>query len=168
MTGKQVLNREKQLQIMKRLHDVYPKWLHSQALEIDGVIPVADMWYLMQHGLIEIKHVIYKEGSEDIQISRATATQKGMDFLLDDGGLSAIFGVLTVRIHDDTLKSLIEAKILQADLAPEDKKKWIDQLRSLPADATKHLVLKLVDKGLEGGPAAIAWLGTFFSQLPPG
>ena len=71
--------------------------------------------------------------------------------------------MFTVRLHDDTVKALIAERIKSSDLPPEEKKRWLDSLRELPGETTKHLVLKLVDLGLDQAPAAIAaigkWLG---------
>uniref|UniRef100_UPI00333E66D3 hypothetical protein n=1 Tax=Castellaniella defragrans TaxID=75697 RepID=UPI00333E66D3 len=119
----------------------------------------ANLIYLGQHGLVRNTPPIdeHDEGCSAI-------THKGLDFLADDGGLSAILGVVMIKLHDDTLKSLIEAKILASDLPQPDKKRWLDQLRSMPAETTKHLVLKLVDLGLANTPAALAAIGTLLSQ----
>lgn len=88
-----------------------------------------------------------------------------MDFLADDGGLSAILGVVTIKLHDDTIKALIEGRILQSDLPEPEKKRFLAQLRELPAETTKHLVLKLVDLGLDKAPTAIETIGTFLKNL---
>jgi hypothetical protein len=88
-----------------------------------------------------------------------------LDFLEDDGGLSAVLGVQTIKIHDDTIKDLIEAKILVSDMPQEDKKRFIAKLKELPAETTKHLVLKLVDLGIEKAPGAIGVLGTWLRGL---
>lgn len=123
---------------------------------------VTNLLYLAEHGLIEhgfVRQDYISGQSQYMQTSAATITADGLDFLEDDGGLSAILGVVTVRLHDDTIKSLIEAKILASDMPQPDKKRWLDQLRSLPADATKHLVLKLVDLGLDSSPSALRAIG---------
>lgn len=80
--------------------------------------------------------------------------------------MGAILGVVTIRLHDDTIKELIQAKILRSDLPETEKKRYLDQLRELPAETTKHLVLKLVDLGLEKGPEAIATIGTYLARIP--
>lgn len=67
-----------------------------------------------------------------------------------------------MRLHDDTIKDLIAAKVIASDLEPDDKKKYLDQLKELPADATKHLVMKLVDLGVEKIPTAA--LGSIISS----
>ena len=45
----------------------------------------------------------------------------GIDFLTDDGGLSAILGVVTVKLHSDTIQALIAAKIDQAEISDSEK-----------------------------------------------
>ena len=78
-----------------------------------------------------------------------------MDFLADDGGLSAILGVVTVKLHEDTLKELIGQRIAESDLPASEKSRLVDQLKSLPGYTIKHLTLKLVDAGLESWPIAV-------------
>ena len=122
---------------------------------------LANLIYLKEHGLIDpalkltVDRQYFYQGGH--------ITHKGDDFMLNDGGLSAILGVVTIRLHDDTVRSLIEMRIMESDLSPPDKQKLIVQLRSLPGETIKHVVLKLVDLGLEKGPLAIAsiktWLG---------
>lgn len=83
----------------------------------------------------------------------------GLDFLADDGGLSAILGTVTIKLHDDTIKELIAQRIELAELPAAEKKRYLDQLRELPAETTKHLVMKLVDMGLDAAPQAMALIG---------
>jgi hypothetical protein len=161
------LNRDLQRSILSELAECYPDAyghpLQTLAPQADEGEIVANLIYLAEHGLLQHGLVQDDDGwSPVVGLTRITA--RGMDFLEDDGGLSAILGMVTIKLHSDTIKDLIEAKIAQSDLAPADKKRWIDQLRSLPADATKHLVQKLVEKGLDGGPAAIAAIGTYLTS----
>lgn len=120
--------------------------------------------YLEGHGLLEVANPHYAEWPREAVSIRATS--RAIDFLADDGGLSAILGVVTIKLHDDTIKALIEAKILASDLPPPDKQRFLARLRSLPADATKHVVMKLVDLGLDKSPDAISWLGKWLDNLP--
>lgn len=158
------LNRDLQLSILRKLEDAYPDDAREASDEIfkldsqDTVI--ANLLYLEAHGLIVSGLGRSIGGNWHINSAQLSITHLGLDFLADDGGLSAVLGVVTIKLHDDTIKNLVEAKILQSDLPPPEKKRWLDQLRSLPAETTKHLVLKLVDKGLEAGPAALAAIGT--------
>lgn len=158
------LDRELQNTLLKALADFYPQFMRLTALggryernefpENEGKL-LANLIYLQQHQLIVIRKAQCDGDEESFAI-----THQGLDFLADDGGLSAILGVMTIKIHDDTLKSLIEGKILRSDLSQPDKKRWLDSLRELPAETTKHLVLKLVDLGLANSPTALAAIGT--------
>lgn len=159
----QYFDRDIQREILSRLLRVYPQEIEIGGWrdEIRGLLVNAA--YLDGHGLIEMRTLGNTIGAAGPL--RARATVKGADFMADDGGLSAILGVVTIRLHDDTLKALIEKKIQDSEAAPEDKRRWLAALRSLPADATKHLVLQLVERGLDRSGDAMRWLGSTLSTL---
>lgn len=156
------LDRALQRQILEAFAAIYPaaKRLPSDFAEAPIDLIEANLWYLIEHGLIANKQ---HETSYGVRQIGFAITYKGLDFLADDGGLSAILGVVTVRLHDDTIKALVAAKIHEADLPEPEKKRYLDQLRELPAETTKHLVLKLVDLGLEQGPKAIETIGKWLT-----
>ena len=52
-----------------------------------------------------------------------------------------------------------------SDLPAPEKKRLSDQLRALPAEATKHLTLRLLDKAMEAGPQAMQWLEAYLRSL---
>lgn len=155
------LDRQLQLQILKICAEHYP---HMTA-EVEALAPMpvlaANLVYLEDHGLVDA--ALKMSTARQYVFAGVKATHKGMDFLADDGGLSAILGLVVIKIHDDTIKDLLAAKIQAADLPPADKKRFLDQLRELPAETTKHLVLRLVDMGLDSAPQAMAWLGKWLS-----
>ena len=153
------LDRALQRSMLTELCNLYPDIWHPRmdALGADEEVVMANLQYLADHGLITLHAQRSIEGAW--LMSGAQATHHGCDFMADDGGLSAILGVVTVRLHDDTVKSLIEARIHAADLPEPEKQRYLDQLREMPAETTKHLVLKLVDLGLEKGPQAIGLIG---------
>jgi len=122
----------------------------------------ANMVYLDEHGLVESRITFGVDGHMALAFPRITA--KGMDFLADDGGLSAILGVVTVKLHEDTLRELITQRIAESDLTPSDKRRLLDQLRELRGETIKHLTLKLVDAGLANWPAALHAIQTFASH----
>ena len=124
----------------------------------------ANLWYLAEHKLIKDKPI---EVSLDgfISLGNIGITHRGLDFLADDGGLSAILNVVTVKFEADTLKSLIATKINQSDLTPENKKSMIDALEELPAESIKHLTTKLLDECVDNLPAAILLIGTWLSSF---
>lgn len=155
------LNRALQLQTLNLLADCYPKTASVKANLVDAPKDQleATLRYLEEHGLIERVISRMPTGTSFDLGHRITAN--GMDFLEGDGGLSAVLGVVTIRLHDDTIKALIAQKIYEADLPQPEKQRFADRLRELPAESTKHLVLKLLDIGLEQSPKAMGWLHTF-------
>jgi hypothetical protein len=85
-------------------------------------------------------------------------TAAGLDFLADDGGLSAILGVVTVRLHEDTIKALLIEQVERSS-APDDlKTKLKSQIKSLPAEALKTVTTEGLKAGLTHIPDAMSWL----------
>lgn len=159
-----VIDRLLQNQILQIASTCYPKAVDTDLYEIfndpDEKKIVANLSYLAQHKLIESNPISESvDGIFSYAIIRIT--HRGLDFLADDGGLTAILDVVTVKFEADTLKAILENKINQSDLTPEDKQSMIDSLRELPADAIKHLTTKLLDEGLENLPSAILLIGTY-------
>ncbi|MEK6788489.1 MAG: hypothetical protein AABY68_06020 [Pseudomonadota bacterium] len=115
---------------------------------------IANMLYLEEHGLIS-------SGIKQIHQNHFTwsgyprITAKGLDFLADDGGLTAILGTVTIKIHDETLRAMIASRIEDSNLAQPEKSELQKGLQALPAESIKHLTMRLVDKGLESLPAVL-------------
>lgn len=126
-------------------------------------IVTPNLHYLAEHGLIDGQ--ISREIGGKKGFIYAKITARGLDFLADDGGLSAILGVVTIKIHDDTIRELINIKIQNSNLPQHEKQTLIDQLRELPGESIKHLTMKLLDAGLENWPSAMAAIQTVLSSL---
>lgn len=127
------LDRNLQREILKELNNIYPDsktyeyWIDAAIAQVVGVIETvgeaelyiakrsANLRYLAEHGLVVCND---KDLSATVKI-----TAKGIDFLSDDGGLSAILGVVTVKLHSDTIQALI-AKIDQAEIS-DSEKSWL-------------------------------------------
>ncbi len=158
------LNREVQHIVLTRLAQDYPSAVVADFL-YDGLSNPLDLApnvaYLEEHGLAKATYQGPKAHGNPLL--RAEITAKGLDFLADDGGLGAILGVVTIKLHDDTLKALIEQKVRGSDLPEPEKKRFLDQLRELPGEATKHLTLKLIDAGLDNWNKALPLLQGFLS-----
>lgn len=162
------LDRVLQLDLLTKLSTTYPRYY-----ELDKDYPynsenyqkaIINLYYLMQHGLVEEKSLLKTTGfggSFGLQFELPTITHKGMDFLADDGGLSAILNIVTVKFETDTLKAILANHINHSDLPIDQKKSMLDTLEELPADAIKHLTTKLLDKGLENLPSAILLISTY-------
>lgn len=168
MSIKSFLDRELQRTILYALAESYPteiedfetvstEWHENQS------IVYANLFYLKEHGLINMEGGTYLEG--DFYINTLTASHKGMDFLMDDGGLSAILNVVTVKLHDETIQALLESKINASELPAEQKQSLLNQIRELRGEAAKHLITKIIDYGLSQGPAAMSWLTTAIKTL---
>ncbi|MDA4176434.1 hypothetical protein NY836_03220, partial [Escherichia coli] len=88
----------------------------------------------------------------NINIPELRITKDGIDFIRDDGGLKAILGIMTIRLHDETLCELERIINSSTSATTEDKKKLLSQLRTLPADAIKQLTIRLLGQGLDHLP----------------
>lgn len=152
------IDRTFQLDLLTRCADAYPRGI--QFYMEDQIDPklVVNALYLEGHGLVKCDKFIPMTG--DIAIVEVTITERGIDFISDDGGLSAILGVVTVKLHEDTLKQLVERKIAESDLPPEQKSVWLEALRQAPGTAMKHLTEKLVDEALTQGANALRLVGS--------
>lgn len=129
------LDRNLQREILKELNNIYPDsktyeyWIDAAIAQVVGVIETvgeaelyiakrsANLQYLAEHGL-----VVFVDKTRITSTVKITA--KGIDFLMDDGGLSAILGVVTVKLHSDTIQALIAAKIDQAEIS-DSEKSWL-------------------------------------------
>jgi hypothetical protein len=152
------LDRAYQKQLLDDLAAIYPDRVDWRVTittrpreEIERYL--ANITYLSEHGLVDGGKQYSTGEHGEWLMPRITA--RGMDFLADDGGLSTILGVVTVKLHEDTLKELIGQRIADSDLPASEKGRLLDQLKSLPGEAIKHLTLKLVDVGLANWPIAV-------------
>ncbi|WP_394213781.1 hypothetical protein [Psychrobacter piscatorii] len=148
-----LLDRDMQLEILTELSEVYPSPIDlSEKYEYGTDIYrkfVANLAYLQDHCLISEKSILMPNtvGDYNAQPNLSSITHIGMDFLADDGGLSAILGVVTIKFEAEQFRSLLESLILSSTLPNEQKGSMIDALRELPAESIKHLTTKIVDLG---------------------
>ena len=118
----------------------------------------ANLRYLEGHGLIASGLEVALDGFY-LNVAALKITSKGIDFLLEDGGLGTILNTVTVKIHDDSV-ARIEQFLAQSSLSPQDKTEFASRLKSLPAVATEHFLLKILDLGLENAPEALRIIQT--------
>lgn len=141
-------DRSLQKELLQILYDTHPNTLHRE--EYNSILDlfeneqhlVSNLIYLYEHGLITN---CLKRGVNDYVINTGSLyiTNGGIDFIRDDGGLSAILNIQTIKFHDSTIIAL-EDIIRVANLPEEKKAGIISKLRELPADAIKHLTLQLL------------------------
>ena len=161
---------DNQNQLLTILYDKFPDELSSEEYNTQVKLfgternLYSNLWYLYQHGLIEDFHLKTRALYDDITdlklIEKIKITTKGVDFIRDDGGLSAIINVTTIKIHNETLDKL-EDIINKSSLTPAEKATYLGKLKELPVDATKHLVLKLLDLGLSRTPDVIQLISSY-------
>lgn len=148
-----LLDREMQLTILKELSEVYPASVEMDKRYGYGTDIyrkfVANLAYLEAHGLISEKSVLMPKtiGDYNGQPYISSITHTGMDFLADDGGLSAILRVVTIKFEAEQFRSILESMILSSTLPTEQKNTIINALRELPAESIKHLTTRIVDVG---------------------
>ncbi|WP_053006656.1 hypothetical protein [Chromobacterium subtsugae] len=158
------LDREFQYKLLNTLADTFPGMLSREEYTavIDGKSEedfAANVLYLEEHGLIQPGSCIVSiDGIYSFNSGALKITKKGLDFVSDDGGLSAILDVVNVKLHADTIRDLLEARLASADIPAEEKKTIIDHLKTLPAEGLKHLTTRLIDLGLDNLPAVLPLL----------
>lgn len=160
--GRHSMDKERAFQkkILEELDRVYPDYVdllfiemlfqQDEALESERPTSLRrQIFYLFEHGLIEIDH---DRHDNKVFVGKMRLTQSGIDFLKDDGGLSAILGTVTVRLHADTIRDLIEAKIIESsDISAEDKPRLVAALKGLREEGLKQLTQRIVTYGLDQG-----------------
>lgn len=157
--------RELQRQMLEHLKDCYPNASDAVMNLGDPKYCAGNLFYLQEHGLVSLAASDYISGAK--KIHNATITAKGIDFIEGDGGVTAILGIVTVKLHEDTLRQLIEAKVEASDLPAEQKSGVLKALREAPGETTKQLITKLVDLGMENAPRAIPLIQTLLQGGQP-
>ncbi|MBA7796687.1 hypothetical protein HV356_24685 [Citrobacter sp. RHBSTW-01065] len=97
----------------------------------------ANIVYLAEHGLLSIRNRTSDDPYSFLDNMRAT--NKGVDFMLNDGGLSAILNIQTVKLHRDTIV-VLEDLIAISNMNDEDKQKAKSTLGELSTEALKTIV----------------------------
>jgi hypothetical protein len=167
------LDREYQHELLKQLAESYPLPfdIRQIARAWDDAAEfryAANMCYLEEHGLVEA-NVTYGL-DHHLSFSLPKITARGLDFLADDGGLSAILGVVTVKIHEESLRALLLAKAESLSGAtPEEQSAVVEAVRNLPARSIQTVADKLIALGVEHLPTGAhqlhIWLDQAISSL---
>jgi len=151
-----ILARDRQREILQALADAYPDHTKSFLNQSKQITDFANLSYLEEHGLLHAGITRTLDGGYVFGGARITA--KELDFLEDDGGLSAILGTVVVKLHSDTIRELLEARISHSDL-PNDKKSWLrDQVQNLSSETLSTITRELVNRGIESIPDLYKWI----------
>jgi len=157
------MDRELQRQILIALKDVYPENIVEDKLpgqDTDNFQPT--LYYLYEHDLIDAspREVI---GAER-QLLWPRITARGLDFIEDDGGISAILNTVTVRFNAEELRTMLAIKVGTADLPQAEKEGLAHTIQSLPADGLRHVTMRLLDAAMDRLPGALQLLQTSVGQ----
>lgn len=160
-------DRDFQLRILELAINDYPN-----TISVDNIPPdfssisleklLKNIAYLREEGLITGGIVELLSGKQPA-LNLIKATKDAINLLSEEGSLSASLKVVTVKLHDDSI-AVIRAFINQNVADPDERKTYLQQIKQLPADATKHIVLELLGKGLNQMPNALQWLQTMLHQ----
>ena len=113
------IDRKLQQKILQVLRNAYPARVGIQNLPTDDQLR-ATLWYLAEHGLID---VLYSSTFGDpTAIRNPRITAEGLDFLEDDGGVSAMLRTVTVKLDPDNLRALLAARAESSDLPADEKR----------------------------------------------
>lgn len=110
--------------------------------------------YLAGLGLLD-GHYYLSEG-----VSWATITSQGRDYVDPSGGIGGELNVVTVRLHEDTIRQILINRVNTSDADTTVKSKLVDQIKALPAEGLSKLAEKALEKGLQHMPGVLQWLQT--------
>jgi hypothetical protein len=149
-------NRDLQREILSLAIDTYPaqighrhstipdKYVLIKSAETDFLL--VNIYYLHEHKLIHFDENGYRRlKMPEFYFVKATAT--GIDFMQQDGGLSAILNITTIKFHRDAV-IVLEDLIALSNLNDTDKEKAKSVLGELSTDALKTVVQTATTAGL--------------------
>ncbi|MER9642388.1 hypothetical protein [Mesorhizobium sp. M0239] len=152
----ELLDRNLQREILGILSNDYPQRTNiRKAFEGGGGKLDVNLAYLEEHDLVSVHWHNGQDGRTPMQ---ASITAKGLDFIADDGGLGTILGVVTVRLHGDTLRDLLISRVESSNEDETLKQKAIAKLKEIPGDALGSLATKALDACLASLPAVASWM----------
>jgi len=158
------IDRSLQRSLLCWMREAYPSMLRAipnRICENDKTL-YFNLFYLQEHGLCETLTSQSTDGH--ISWGGAKITAKGIDFLEDDGGLTSILGAVTIKLHADTIRSLLAAKIESSPLPPAEKSTLRKTLAGLSDTALQTGTTDLVQLGLQHIPSIGEWLRTLFGS----
>ena len=146
---------ELQLRVLQLCREAYPNRAADENLPCHPHLQ-ANLIYLYE---LELIYGTLVNGNVELMGPQITA--KGLDFLEDDGGISAMLRAVTVKIDRDDLRALIAARIESSDLPTDKKASLSHAMRSLPAQALGELTKRLVNEAVGQWPGALQLFQTY-------
>lgn len=160
------IDRPTQLQILKNLEKYFPDGysigrLMAAIPNVEKEPLFKNLMYLVGHGLVKettgTKHDYHS--SDKKQFLVYTITSEGLDFLADDGGVSAILNTVTVKLHDETIRSLLLARIEKEVPDGASKSRLRKAIETMSIAGLKEIGTEAVKQGI----ASIPDIGQFLA-----
>ncbi|MCS4273510.1 MULTISPECIES: hypothetical protein [Raoultella] len=107
----------------------------------------ANLLYLQDHELITTNIKELRLGLFEVMPAHLRITSKGIDFVRDDGGLSAILNVQTIKFHRDAVV-VLEDLIAISNMNDEQKENAKSTLGEMSTEALKAVVQAVTTAGL--------------------
>lgn len=153
------LDRDLQRKVLEACASIYPKPADptkvAVACEADEDGFNANVAYLAEHGLVDCE--VRRVGGE-VALTVCAITARGLDFLADDGGLTAILGTVTVKLHADTIREMLIARVDSSSESAEKKGLLRKQIAALPGTALQALTTHAAQEGLAHVPDLWHWI----------
>ena len=163
-----IIDRKLQNEILVEAAEHYPSPLYVERghpyMNLDERKITANLRYLEENDLIQ-PNSFSMSVDGFVTLQGIQITNRGLDFLQDDGGLSAILNVVTVKFEADTLKALLTSKIDAADIPADEKSELMKAVEGLPADGLRHLMTKVLDKGMDSIPHLMPYLSQALNSI---
>lgn len=143
------LDRAFQNEILEYLETRYPSEVSLEDIpHSDRVDLQAQLYYLKEHGLLDgvVAEATF-DRPEILMTARISAD--GLDFLQDDGGISAIKRTFTVKFDAENIRSLFVDGLNLSNIPDEEKHSLIDRIRSFSADTLRELLVQVSVEGLK-------------------
>lgn len=146
-------NRELQRDLLKSLYDATPYPMpnerrHHFLTAFGGQAElVANLLYLRDHDLINVVITQVLSGNYIVDFDSLKINSKGIDFVRDDGGLSAILNVTTIKFHREAVV-VLEDLIALSNMSAEEKENAKSTLGKLSLEALKVVVQTATTAGL--------------------
>ena len=149
------LNRDMQNAILEEVAKVYPEWLHVKYSQyIDDPSYIKNGFYLEEHRLVELRELT----AESRQFFQIKITAEGLDFIEEDGGLSAILNVVTVKFDVDTVKQMMLECLDENNISSEERGVLEEALSIASEETLKEIFQGLIQQGLKSIPNIIGYL----------
>ena len=159
------LDRSFQNELLQRMAAAYPAAVDFSGHNGERTISEihATLAYLDEHRLAKLTIERYLDNS--LQTFTGKITGKGLDFLADDGGLGAILDVVTVKLHHDTVRDLLLARLEESTAEDSVKGQMAAALRNLPAATMQRVAQQAVDASLRQLPNVAQWVQSTLAAL---